>query len=240
MNTASENRLKKVHPELASRVRKLIENFAANGLRLEVVQGYRTFAEQDALYAQGRTKPGPVVTQVKGGRSNHNYGLAVDLCPFTGDGKPNWNAPGAVWLAIGTEAEKLGLEWGGNWKKFIDKPHVQLGGLAVKQCVTLHGKGGLDAVWAEASKLLNVPASAGGTTGDPTVERMVKRGDQGEDVRLIQTRLGALGFMDSSNVDGIFGQGTEAAVKKFQKAQGLTADGKVGPQTRVALMSRQQ
>jgi peptidoglycan L-alanyl-D-glutamate endopeptidase CwlK len=242
MNTASENRLKKVHPELAGRVRTLIEHLAANGMQVEVVQGLRTFAEQDALFAQGRTKPGQVVTRAKGGQSNHNYGLAVDLCPFTPDGKPNWNAPNTMWMAIGAEAEKLGLEWGGSWKKFIDKPHVQLPGLTIKQCSALHSKGGLQAVWAEASRLIGGGAPAAVATQPatgPVEERLLRRGDRGEDVRLIQTRLVVLGFIDAGNVDGIFGPGTEKAVKAFQKSKGLGADGLIGPQTRIALMSKQ-
>jgi peptidoglycan L-alanyl-D-glutamate endopeptidase CwlK len=242
MNTASENRLKKLHPELAGRVRTLIEHLGANGMQVEVVQGLRTFAEQDALYAQGRTKPGQVVTNARGGQSNHNYGLAVDLCPFTPDGKPNWNAPNTMWMAIGAEAEKLGLEWGGSWKKFIDKPHVQLSGLTLKQCLSLHQKGGLAAVWAEASRILGGNGSSvtnGGGDGGAVAERVLRKGDRGEDVRLIQTRLSVLGFLNSGDIDGVFGPGTEAAIKKFQKSKALAPDGLIGPQTRIALMSKQ-
>ena len=118
---------------------------------VEVVQGLRTFAEQDDLYAKGRTKPGAIVTQARGGESNHNYGLAVDLCPFTSD-KPDWNAPMAVWAAIGAAAASHGLEWGGQWKKFLDKPHVQLPVMTVKECVRCYHAGGLDAVWATAAQ----------------------------------------------------------------------------------------
>ncbi|MGH9930463.1 MAG: M15 family metallopeptidase [Pyrinomonadaceae bacterium] len=146
MNNASQNRLSKVHPKLAKGVTALIEALAAQGLTVEVVQGLRTFAEQDALYAQGRKKPGQIVTNAKGGQSNHNYGLAVDLCPFV-NGKPQWN-DNAGFLRIGAEAAKQGLEWGGNWKKFIDKPHVQVGGLTLAQCSALYKKGGLANVWA--------------------------------------------------------------------------------------------
>jgi D-alanyl-D-alanine dipeptidase len=146
MNNASQARLAKVHPRLATGATALINALAAQGLVVEVVQGLRTFAEQDALFAQGRTKPGQVVTNAKGGQSNHNYGLAVDLCPFV-NGKPQWN-DNAAFLRIGAEAVKQGLEWGGNWKKLIDKPHVQLGGLTVAQCSALFKKGGLEKVWA--------------------------------------------------------------------------------------------
>ena len=149
MNTASENRLAKVHPRLATGVRTMIAALAAQGLTVEVVQGLRTFAEQDALFAQGRSKKGQIVTNAKGGQSNHNYGLAVDLCPFV-NGKPQWN-DNAGFLLIGAEAAKVGLQWGGAWKKFIDKPHVQLGGLTVAQCQAFFKKGGLENVWANCS-----------------------------------------------------------------------------------------
>ena len=71
----------------ASALRRVVADLASQGVIVEIVQGLRTFAEQDALYAQGRTGPGAIVTQARGGESNHNYGLAADLCPFT-DGKP--------------------------------------------------------------------------------------------------------------------------------------------------------
>ena len=145
MNNASQTRLSKVHPRLAAGVTAVINALAAQGMVVEVVQGLRTFAEQDALFAQGRTKPGQVVTKARGGESNHNYGLAVDLCPFL-NGKPQWN-DNVGFVRIGTEAAKQGLEWGGDWKKFIDKPHVQLGGLTVSQCSALFKKGGLQKVW---------------------------------------------------------------------------------------------
>lgn len=248
MNPSSENRLKKVHPELARRVRMVIENLAKAGVQVEVVQGLRTVAEQDALFAQGRSKPGKVVTNARGGQSNHNYGIAVDVVPFA-DGKPNWEAPNSIWIAIGGEAEKVGLEWGGNWKKFLDRPHIQLPGLTIKQCFALFKKGGLEAVWAEATRLLQgsptTPAVTATTPApsptqspaQPPQERTLRLKERGEGVRMIQTRLVALSLLAQKDVDGIFGPRTLAAVKKFQTMKKLKTDGIVGPQTRVALMS---
>lgn len=161
MNQASEKRLQRLHPQLASAIRKAVDDLAARNLVFEVVQGLRTFAEQDALYAQGRTAPGPIVTQAKGGESNHNYGLAADLCPFV-DGRPDWNAPIKVWAALGAAAEARGLEWGGSWKKFLDKPHVQLPTMTVAECQRCYTDGGLDAVWLKATTRL---AADGGSRG---------------------------------------------------------------------------
>lgn len=147
MNRNTIDRLTHVHPKLKCKVEQLINAVDKRqlGYEIEVVQGLRTFAEQDALYAQGRTKPGKRVTNARGGYSNHNYGLAVDLCPFK-NGKPDWNAM-AVFKDIGKEAAVLGLEWGGNWKSFKDYPHVQLPGLTTAQCRQLYSQGGLSEVW---------------------------------------------------------------------------------------------
>src|ERR1051326_6385802 len=141
MNPSSQARLQKVHPELAKRVTDLIETLQGEAMQVEVAQGLRTFEEQNELFAKGRTKPGKIVTRAKGGQSNHNYGLAVDLCPFV-NGQPQWNDEGGF-KRIGDEAKTRGLEWGGDWKKFPDTPHVQLPGLTVNQCLALFNDGGL-------------------------------------------------------------------------------------------------
>jgi peptidoglycan L-alanyl-D-glutamate endopeptidase CwlK len=151
MRPASEGRLQKLHPALVAALRRTVADLAMQGIAVEIVQGLRTFEEQDALYAKGRTQPGQIVTQARGGESNHNYGLAADLCPYAG-GKPDWNAPVAVWAAIGAAATAHGLSWGGAWKKFIDKPHVELPAMTVRECLTCFRQGGIDAVWTTASK----------------------------------------------------------------------------------------
>ena len=60
------------------------------GIKLRIIQGFRTYAEQDALYAQGRTKKGKKVTNAKGGQSNHNLGLAIDVAEIK-NGNIDWN-----------------------------------------------------------------------------------------------------------------------------------------------------
>ncbi len=151
MRPASEGRLQKLHPALVAALRRTVADLAVQGIAVEIVQGLRTFEEQDALYAKGRTQPGQIVTQARGGESNHNYGLAADLCPYTA-GKPDWNAPITVWAAIGAAAAAHGLSWGGAWKKFIDKPHVELPAMTVRECLACFRQGGIDAVWTTASK----------------------------------------------------------------------------------------
>ena len=98
----------------------------------------RTFAEQDELYAQGRTKSGKIVTKAKGGQSWHNYGLAIDvvlLVDKDGNGTfetASWDIKGdfdgdkiADWQEIVYVFGLYGWEWGGNWANFPDYPHFQ-------------------------------------------------------------------------------------------------------------------
>lgn len=150
MNQSSEARLAKVHPVLATKVRELITALGDTGLTVEVVQGLRTYEEQDMLFAQGRTRKGPKVTNAKGGQSNHNFGLAVDLCPFV-NGQPAWELESAF-DRIGAEAARLGLEWGGNWPKFPDRPHVQLANApSLMICRKIYESGGLARLWERVS-----------------------------------------------------------------------------------------
>jgi peptidoglycan L-alanyl-D-glutamate endopeptidase CwlK len=86
-------------------------------------EGLRTQRRQDWLYAQGRTRPGPVVTQRK--VSNHSGGLAADCYPVDSAGDPLRNAPDAAWQIYGHCARANGLTWGGNWQGFVDQPHIE-------------------------------------------------------------------------------------------------------------------
>lgn len=147
MNKSSESRLAALHPELSVRIHRAADVLAGSGIMIEVVQGLRTYAEQDALYAQGRTKPGKRITNARGGQSNHNFGLAVDVVPFVA-GKPAWNAPQTTWQQIGDAGKAEGLEWGGGWISITDLPHLQLPGLSLAECRSLYVSGGLAAVWA--------------------------------------------------------------------------------------------
>ena len=119
----SERNIATLLPQVQPLARALIENAAAIGIGIKIISGTRTFAEQDALYEQGRTKAGRIVTNARGGYSNHNFGIAFDIGVFEGgrylDESPAYKAVGALGM-------KLGLEWGGNWKSIQDEPHFQL------------------------------------------------------------------------------------------------------------------
>jgi peptidoglycan L-alanyl-D-glutamate endopeptidase CwlK len=103
---------------------EVIAEMTTFGYKVMVYQGFRSFAGQDALYAQGRTKPGTVVTNAKGGDSLHNYGCAVDIV-FIENGRPSW-AEHHPWHILGAIGKKHGFEWGGDWASFPDRPHLQI------------------------------------------------------------------------------------------------------------------
>lgn len=102
----------------------------AAGIDLVITCTLRSLEEQAALYAQGRTTPGPIVTKAKPGSSAHNYGLAMDVVPLVG-GKPLWefdaNNPHPVWREVGDLGLKAGLEWFGlPTSPFIEGCHLQM------------------------------------------------------------------------------------------------------------------
>ncbi len=122
-----------LYPPLAIKLEKLVENCLARGVAYYAISGFRSWEEQDTLFAQGRNKAGKVVdkskvvTNARGGQSNHNYTCAADFCRdsdmLRAGLQPSWNVTDYKILA--EEAEKLGLEAGLNWK-FVDAPHIQL------------------------------------------------------------------------------------------------------------------
>ena len=120
----SEKNISTLDPRVQPLARELIETAVAAGINAKVISGYRTYAEQDKLYAQGRTTKGSIVTKARGGHSWHNFGLAFDVGIFSADGKTYFGEH-KDYARVGVMAEKLGLEWGGRWK-FIDEPHFQL------------------------------------------------------------------------------------------------------------------
>jgi len=100
-----------------------LERCQVEGLGVKIICGLRTFEEQDALYAKGRTAPGAVVTKAKGGQSWHNFGLAFDIGVFSPAGDYLGDSPN--YAAAGRIGESFGLEWGGRWTRMPDAPHFQ-------------------------------------------------------------------------------------------------------------------
>lgn len=125
------DKLAGVHPDLQQRVPQILAAMAALGFEMRVTDGLRTTAQQQALYALGRTKPGTIVTNADGvvHPSNHQakadgFGHAVD-CTFWVDGVPSW-ANHLPWRCYGECAKALGLKWGGDFLSIKDRPHIEL------------------------------------------------------------------------------------------------------------------
>jgi peptidoglycan L-alanyl-D-glutamate endopeptidase CwlK len=118
-------------PPAKERVERFIALCDENGIDLLVTSTYRDHESQNALYAQGRTKVGKVVTNAQGGQSYHNWRCAVDVVPLI-NGKPNWDSSDPVWTKIGELGEQAGLEWAGRWRTFKELAHFQYtGGLTL-------------------------------------------------------------------------------------------------------------
>ena len=104
-----------------------------HGMEVLIYCTYRSDEEQNGLYAQGRSKPGKIVTNVRGGESWHNYRRAFDFVPLVA-GKPAWDDTN-LYRKAGVIAESVGLEWAGRWAgKLKETAHCQdTGGLTLAQ-----------------------------------------------------------------------------------------------------------
>jgi peptidoglycan L-alanyl-D-glutamate endopeptidase CwlK len=123
--------LNDLHPAMQPLAAEFLNNCKAAGIDLLVTCTWRSGAEQDALYAQGRTTPGSIVTRAKAGQSKHNHtlagrpaSLALDVVPLR-LGKPVWAASDAIWKDVGRIGKACGLEWAGEWRRMREFPHFQ-------------------------------------------------------------------------------------------------------------------
>lgn len=97
------------------------------GVPMTAVSGFRSPEVQAALYAQGRTTEGPIVTNAPAGSSFHNWGLATDMVPASLVNTPNWSPNSPLWNEWGSAAKQAGLTWGGEFSKLYDPAHTQYG-----------------------------------------------------------------------------------------------------------------
>lgn len=118
--------IKALHPQLQQKIAELQELCEKNSLKIGIGECLRTAAEQDDLYAQGRTRPGNKVTNAKGSTysSQHQWGIAFDF--YRNDGTGAFNTAGNFFERVGALAKTLGLGWGGDWKSPVDRPHLYL------------------------------------------------------------------------------------------------------------------
>ena len=130
--TALESELKKKSEvdkykllvDLSFTAREFLYQCKNAGYDLRITSGFRSFAEQQALYDQGRKdKTKPIVTNAKPGQSQHNFGKAFDVCFLGKEPYPNDDKK---WKAIADIGKSLGLKPGYYFKKFVDKPHFEI------------------------------------------------------------------------------------------------------------------
>ncbi len=141
-DTPTLQRANLLHPairqEVIDSITKIETNTFPQTVKIRIVQGLRTIDEQNGLFAQGRTKPGSIVTNAKGGSSYHNYGLAFDFVlmydkdnngtyealswdvnyDFDNDGVKDWQE-------VVQPFKALGYTWGGDFKSIPDSPHLE-------------------------------------------------------------------------------------------------------------------
>lgn len=120
LTTVSESRLRGVHPDLVRVVRRCAADWADPETGFIVTCGLRTLEEQKLLYKKGATRTM---------KSRHLTGHAVDLAA-TVQGQVRWDWPLYNKLSkamkAAAKAEKIPIEWGGDWISFKDGPHFQL------------------------------------------------------------------------------------------------------------------
>ena len=134
MDKITEYRINTLHPIIREEVRELVAlaNTKLKGnAQLRMTQAYRTFQEQNALYAIGRTKKGKKVTNASGGQSIHNYGLAFDFCLIIDGNKVSWDINEdydkdgtSDWMEVINIFKEKGYESGGIWT-LRDWPHIE-------------------------------------------------------------------------------------------------------------------
>ena len=156
-------RINKLHPKYRNFFLEVYtyanEKLLPKGVRLRVSQGLRTIAEQDALYALGRTKVNPdgktskkplgnIVTNAKGGQSNHNFGIAIDIVILYDKNEDgtfetvSWDVNDKHFIRVKDYFKSKGLDWGGDWTSFKDYPHFEIKtGFTVKQLAAKIPKG---------------------------------------------------------------------------------------------------
>ena len=118
-------------PVVKDKVDTFLQSCKDSGIDLIVTSTYRDVESQDALYEQGRTTPGHIVTNARGGQSYHNYRCAVDVVPVV-NGKCDWDGSHPVWADVGRIGKESGLDWAGEWVHFKELAHFQYtGGLSL-------------------------------------------------------------------------------------------------------------
>jgi peptidoglycan L-alanyl-D-glutamate endopeptidase CwlK len=143
----SEKKLLNLHPAIINKAldayRKSVR-ITPIGVHPFITETMRSFARSNELYAQGRTKPGSIVTNASAGQSYHNYGLAIDFVNQV-NGVAKWVVD-ENWMKVVSAFKEYGFTWGGDWSsKSIDNPHFEMTfGLGWRELLSRHNTGRID------------------------------------------------------------------------------------------------
>lgn len=212
-------------PFLQHRAKEALARAIRNrGIRLEINSAYRTCAQQFLL--RRRLGSCGTTAAARPGSSNHESGLALDVEDYFG-WKPYLESQGWAWLGTG---DVVHFDFPGG---------TPIGNVGIEAFQTLWNRNfpsqqiGVDGVYgAETEEKLGISPSEGFDSGVARrVLRLISPLMQGGDVSRVQMKLRDLGLLGENDVDGIYGETTVAAVRRFQKTRGLTADGVVGDGT---------
>lgn len=231
----SLKQLEGVHEYIKEKALALVSTAHCEGINIAITSGYRSNEEQAAIYGKGRSSyiyngkqygnpKEKKVSNAKPGTSYHNFGLAFDFTVFDDNRQPIWN--GNSYDKVGKMGQALGLEWGGAWTGFKDRPHFQhTFGLSLAQLRS----GTKPPTSVTVSKSPSKPVSMAYSSTKPIVPYpgLLKLGSKGTDVKRVQRAVG----MPESLVDGVYGPRTKSYVEAYQTRKKLAVDGLVGPKT---------
>ena len=238
--------IKQLHPRLQQKIAELKQMCSGEGLILGIGECFRSVAEQDALYAQGRTAPGSVVTNAPGSSysSQHQWGIAFDFFK---------NVSGhayddiAFFDRVGALGKSIGLGWGGDWTSPVDKPHLYLPDWGSTPARLKQQYGTFEAfrsTWSAGGTSGGSSGSAGGSSSGSASSASaysfqtptIRLGSTGIAVLLLQEILLPRGFYRGT-LDRSFGNQTREAVRSYQISRNGAsgaADGIVGSTTSVS------
>ncbi|MEI6212355.1 MAG: M15 family metallopeptidase, partial [bacterium] len=136
----------KLHPFVREAAWETLHACISCGLSFRIFEGFRSQARQTALFAQGRTTPGNIVTYAKAGNSYHQYGLAVDVVGWV-SGQWTWDRPQSEWMTLHAIARSYGLE-----PLNFETPHLQMAGQKLSALISGYYPAGGDDTWLAALK----------------------------------------------------------------------------------------
>jgi peptidoglycan L-alanyl-D-glutamate endopeptidase CwlK len=219
------------HAVVTAAALELIKRTYKEGIYVQISEGYRSNARQTALYNQGRTTSGNIVTNAKAGQSMHNFGLAVDSFIVSNDGNTAIWDVNSKWKRVAVIAKSLGFAWGGDWTSFRDYPHLEMtGGLSLSQ-LRVGKRPNLSSKTSKVESASKSNLSVDGVIGSNTIKALQKElgttadGYISDQVHNQATDAFASGIKFG---DGKIGS---LVIKTLQKKIGATQDGLLGPIT---------